>query len=429
MKAIINVQNISKQYRIGTRRASYGTLKETLTGVLRAPLKRMMNWNGHSSGEMVWALEDVNFKVMPGEVLGIIGRNGAGKSTLLKILSRITEPTRGRIKLYGRVGSLLEVGTGFHPELTGRENIYLNGAVLGMSRREINRKFDQIVAFAEIEKFLDTPVKHYSSGMYMRLAFAVAAHLDPEILIVDEVLAVGDAAFQRKCLGKMEDVRKQGRTVLFVSHQLTAIEKICSRVIMLRSGKVDFDGGTQLALNHYLKDLESQSKDLSLENLPRTGTGDVRLTGFSVEDPMGNNLSVVFPGKEVVFLFDYELLSDKQVKNISIGFSVHTSLGDTLTVLYSDYTGITFSALPPKGKIKFKVRDFPYSTGRYYVGARVIADGVEADWPQGFIGCIDVDPGDFYHTGNSSKSHSGIGPVLIRGEWELDEIKRYSPCP
>src|SRR5438128_153139 len=218
MPSMITVENVGKRYRIGRSQAPYSTLRESVTEAIRYPFKKLAGNNGPA--ELVWAVEDASFEVEPGEVVGLIGRNGAGKSTLLKMLSRITEPTKGRILLYGRVGSLLEVGTGFHAELTGRENIYLNGAILGMARNEIVRKFDEIVSFAEVDKFIDTPVKHYSSGMYLRLAFAVAAHLEPETLLVDEVLAVGDAQFQKKCLGKMGDVAKVGRTVLFVSHNM-----------------------------------------------------------------------------------------------------------------------------------------------------------------------------------------------------------------
>ena len=235
MKPIIQVENLGKLYRIGAKQASYTTLRESLTDIARAPW-RLLKRNGQSNPE-IWAIRDVNFEIQQGEVVGMIGRNGAGKSTLLKLLSRITEPTTGRIELNGRIASLLEVGTGFHPELTGRENIYLNGAILGMAHLEINRKFDEIVAFAEVEKFIDTPVKHYSSGMYLRLAFAVAAHLEPEILLVDEVLAVGDGRFQRKCLDKMQDVGKQGRTVIFVSHNMAAVTRLCPRAILLHDGQ------------------------------------------------------------------------------------------------------------------------------------------------------------------------------------------------
>jgi len=250
MIPIIQVRNLSKQYQLGARQAGYGTLRESLVRAVRAPLERFRN--GRRESEILWALKDVSFEVQPGEVVGIVGRNGAGKSTLLKILSQITDPTSGEIDLYGRVASLLEVGTGFHPELTGRENIYLNGALLGMRKAEIERKFDEIVAFSEVEQFLDTPVKRYSSGMYVRLAFAVAAHLEPEILVVDEVLAVGDAEFQRKCLGKMSDVAKRGRTVLFVSHNMPAVKSLCQRAILLSAGQVALEGDVNTVVNKYL---------------------------------------------------------------------------------------------------------------------------------------------------------------------------------
>lgn len=250
MPSIIKVQGLGKQYRIGTDRSAYSTLRDALASTLRSSLRRGRRNNGQE--QKIWALRDVNFEVNAGEVVGIIGRNGAGKSTLLKILSRVTEPTAGRVELHGRVGSLLEVGTGFHPELSGRENIYLNGAILGMRRAEIARNFDDIVAFAEVEKFLDTPVKRYSSGMYVRLAFAVAAHLEPEILIVDEVLAVGDAHFQRKCMNKMQDVSQRGRTVLFVSHNMAAISRLCARTIMLDEGHISQDGPSHKTVGLYL---------------------------------------------------------------------------------------------------------------------------------------------------------------------------------
>jgi len=250
MPPIITVENLGKRYRIGQSRGSYPTLRESVARAIRSPFKKLRTSN--DSSQFVWAVEDVSFEVKSGEVIGVIGRNGAGKSTLLKMLSRVTEPTRGRIKLYGRVGSLLEVGTGFHPELTGRENITLNGVILGMSRKEIRRKFDEIVSFAEVEKFIDTPVKHYSSGMYLRLAFAVAAHLEPEILIVDEVLAVGDARFQRKCLDKMQDVGKQGHTILFVSHNMSAITRLCPKAILLDKGRILCDGPSHQVASVYL---------------------------------------------------------------------------------------------------------------------------------------------------------------------------------
>lgn len=263
-EVVIRCQGLSKRYRIGQHEA-YKALRDVLTDAMTAPFRRLSsslhrgsttpNRNGHNT---FWALKDISFEVKRGEVIGIIGRNGAGKSTLLKIFSRITKPTEGFAEINGRVGSLLEVGTGFHPELTGRENIYLNGAILGMKKKEIERKFDEIVAFAEIDQFLDTPVKHYSSGMYVRLAFAVAAHLEPEILVVDEVLAVGDAGFQKKCLGKMKDVSRSGRTVIFVSHNMTAVRSLCTGAIVLHQGRVVSHGDVDQCISVY--SLEKQFK-------------------------------------------------------------------------------------------------------------------------------------------------------------------------
>jgi lipopolysaccharide transport system ATP-binding protein len=263
---VIKVEGLSKFYRIGSRQSDYRTLRDTITDTFTTFFRKQRKrpegeeLEGDSnlsalgsplSADTIWALKDVSFEIKRGAVVGIIGRNGAGKSTLLKILSRITEPTQGHARIQGRVGSLLEVGTGFHPELTGRENIYLNGAILGMRKAEIERKFDEIVAFAEVERFIDTPIKYYSSGMYVRLAFAVAAHLDPEILLVDEVLSVGDAAFQKKCLGKMGEVSREGRTVLFVSHNLQAVSTLTGNCFVLNNGYLSFSGDTSFALRHY----------------------------------------------------------------------------------------------------------------------------------------------------------------------------------
>ncbi len=294
MKPIVRVEGLSKQYRIGEQRAGYDTLRESIVRAIKAPLNHLRN--GGRASNTIWALKDVNFEVAPGEVVGIIGSNGAGKSTLLKTLSRITEPTHGRVELYGRLASLLEVGTGFHPELSGRENIYLNGAILGMRKLEIDRKFDEIVAFAELEKFLETPVKHYSSGMYMRLAFAVASHLEPEILLVDEVLAVGDAAFQKKCLGKMGEVARQGRTVLFVSHNLTAVRSLCERAIWLDKGQIVKAGETRETLLEYVEHItlpvlqrtwddatQAPGNDLIRIRAARVTSGDQQIT---VESPV-----------------------------------------------------------------------------------------------------------------------------------------------
>ncbi|MEO2088609.1 MAG: ABC transporter ATP-binding protein [Gemmataceae bacterium] len=274
----IKVEALGKRYRLthGQERARYRTLRESLVDAVKAPFRK------RGTTEEFWALSDVSFEVQPGEVVGIIGRNGAGKSTLLKILSRITKPTRGRVEINGRVGSLLEVGTGFHAELTGRENIFLNGAILGMSRREIAIKFDEIVAFAEVEKFLDTPVKRYSSGMYVRLAFAVAAHLEPEILIVDEVLAVGDAGFQQKCLGKIEDVSRSGRTVLIVSHQLNTVRQLCKQAVWLDAGRRKRFGPATKLIEDYLAEAASRPRAavwLDLTRVSRRGSGEARVAG------------------------------------------------------------------------------------------------------------------------------------------------------
>ena len=307
MKPIIRVLNVGKQYRIGARREVNTNLREVLAESIRAPLKRLRN--GKNPASTIWALRDVNFEVQPGEVLGIIGRNGAGKSTLLKILSRITEPTTGRVELYGRVGSLLEVGTGFHPELTGKENIFLNGAILGMKRTEIAHKFDEIVAFAEIDKFLDTPVKHYSSGMYMRLAFAVAAHLEPEILLIDEVLAVGDAEFQAKCLGKMGAVAREGRTVLFVSHNLAAITRLCPRSIFLAEGRVVCDGPSHEVTSAYLTSRHGTTAERVWPDLATAPGNDiVRLNAVRVRTEHGPVTDALDIRKPVRLELDYEVL-------------------------------------------------------------------------------------------------------------------------
>ena len=286
---VIKVENLSKQYRIGAHEG-YKTFRETLVDTVKVPFQRLSSLLSaprsklSSQDDTIWALKNVSFEVQQGEVIGIIGRNGAGKSTLLKILSKITEPTEGRVELRGRIGSLLEVGTGFHPELTGHENVYLYGAILGMDRWEVTRKFDEIIAFAEIEKFIDTPVKRYSSGMYMRLAFAVAAHMETEILLVDEVLAVGDAAFQKKCLGKMGDVSKKGRTVLFVSHNMIAIEHLCNKAILLKSGQITCQGETRQAISSYLSSNKAKiEKDLSIRR-DRQGTGRIKATSVILKN-------------------------------------------------------------------------------------------------------------------------------------------------
>jgi lipopolysaccharide transport system ATP-binding protein len=311
MDPIIRVQGLGKQYQIGGPQAAYSTLRESLMGLARLPLRAFQR-NG--TNRMVWALKDLNFDIQPGEIVGIIGRNGAGKSTLLKILSRVTEPTIGRVELYGRVASLLEVGTGFHPELTGRENIFLNGAILGMSRGEITAKFDEIVAFAEIGEYLDTPVKRYSSGMYVRLAFAVAAYLEPEILVVDEVLAVGDAQFQKKCLDKMRDVSKRGRTVLFVSHNMPAVTRLCERAILMESGKLVMDGPVHKVASHYLRSglgTTAARQWSELESAP--GNDITRLRSVRVRTEEGASTETVDIRSTVGIEMSFDVLKDGHV--------------------------------------------------------------------------------------------------------------------
>jgi lipopolysaccharide transport system ATP-binding protein len=317
----IRCEGLGKQYRIGERER-YKALRDTITDTISAPFRWLRNPQSairNPQSEPFWALRDVSFNVKHGEVVGIIGRNGAGKSTLLKILSRITTPTEGQVKINGRVGSLLEVGTGFHPELTGRENISLNGAILGMRRREIERKFDEIVEFAEIEDFIDTPVKRYSSGMYMRLAFAVAAHLDPEILVVDEVLAVGDAQFQKKCLGKMGEVAQRGRTVLFVSHNMAAVQRLCSEAIWLEKGMIEEAGEVGEVVSRYLKHSFSTMAEQHWDDIATApGNEEVRLRKVSVRPEKGLPSDPITIRTSFIMEFEYWNLQPASRLNLSL---------------------------------------------------------------------------------------------------------------
>lgn len=310
---IIEVKHLSKQYNIGVD-TTYKTLSESVTSAVRHPIKTLKDFR--SQNETFWALKDVNFEVERGEVLGIIGRNGAGKSTLLKILSRITSPTEGEVIMRGRVGSLLEVGTGFHPELSGRENIYFNGSILGMKKREIDEKFDEIVKFSGVEKFLDTPVKRYSSGMQVRLAFSVAANLDPEILVVDEVLAVGDAEFQKKCLGKMGEVAEGGRTVLFVSHQLSSVQKLCSKCLLLDKGSIKLQGETDKVIEYYI----SQDKSSKNKSINRKGNGKIRFENYYVGNEEGKQQDQFLMGDTIYVYFVLNFYED--IKNAEISIEI-----------------------------------------------------------------------------------------------------------
>jgi lipopolysaccharide transport system ATP-binding protein len=368
----IRVEGVGKQFRLGEARTRFPTLRDALTASARragamifSPLR---SFRERTRPETFWALRNVSFEVAEGEVVGIIGGNGAGKSTLLKILSRITEPTEGRVEIHGRVGSLLEVGTGFHPELSGRENTFLNGAILGMTRQEIARKFDEIVAFAEVERFIDTPVKHYSSGMYLRLAFAVAAHLEPEILIVDEVLAVGDASFQKKCLGKMGDVARQGRTVLFVSHNMDAIQRLCTHCLMLEHGQVTAEGPTAAVVSRYLsRNLGSGGPEtwIDLASAPRTGNGDVRFgaawySGLNPE--VGNN---PHPGGHLSVHLTMESRTHRSVKSLAV--SVRTHSGTLLVNADAISLGRPVSLKAGSNTVVFSIDELHLNPGKYVV--------------------------------------------------------------
>ena len=386
-KNVIEVRGIGKRYRLGAagdRQYSYKSLRDILAEVPRKLFRR----HEAKAPPTFWALKDISFDVAEGEVVGLIGRNGAGKSTFLKVLSRVTDPTEGRILLHGRIGSLLEVGTGFHPELTGRENIFLNGAILGMRRAEIVRHFDAIVAFAEVEKFIDTPVKHYSSGMYLRLAFAVAAHLEPEILLVDEVLAVGDAAFQKKCLGKMADISQQGRTVVFVSHNMTALRSLCTRAVWLNEGKVMEDGPAGAVVDHYLQN-NATSKLESRWDDPATAPGDHRarlhLVRVNVKSADTDQIKVSTP---LEIEFQYWNFVPDAVLNVSI--FLYTL--EELCVF-----NITSEADPrPAGLIRHTVRipgDF-LNTGAYYLNFMLVVDTSKAIFTQKNVVAFEVEEGE-----------------------------------
>ncbi|MGI6454039.1 MAG: ABC transporter ATP-binding protein [bacterium] len=373
----IRAQGVSKQYQIGVRRTQHDTLRDTLTDLMKAPLRRFRQLSGnvHRGQEYFHALQDVSFDVRHGEVVGIIGKNGAGKSTLLKVLSRITEPTAGRVELYGRVGSLLEVGTGFHPELTGRENIYMNGSILGMKKKEIDQKFDEIVEFSGVEKFLDTPVKRYSSGMYVRLAFAVAAHLEPEILLVDEVLAVGDAQFQKKCLGKMKDVAGQGRTVLFISHNMQAIRSLCDRCILLSGGQIAAEGNTMEIVQKYLYSGESIQSQVVWSPDERPGNEWIRIHAIRTKNAEGEECSTVYLSEDTIVEIEYEILLEGASAQFSI--LLHDADGNCIFVslsnLEKDYHGTLF----PVGRYQTRCRIHGnlLNPGRYFITVNATAHG------------------------------------------------------
>lgn len=418
-RAII-ASGVGKEYQLSAPQvARYNTLRDTLAGGFAKSLRRFRARNngvdGHSRESRAFrALDDVSFEVKQGDVIGVIGRNGAGKSTLLKILARITDPTTGRIEVRGRMGSLLEVGTGFHPELTGRENIYLSGAILGMSRADIDRKFDEIVEFAEIEKFLSTPAKRYSSGMYMRLAFSVAAHLDPEILLVDEVLAVGDAAFQKKCLGRMTDVAKANRTILFVSHNMSAILNLCTRVIVLDRGRVLVDTDTRSGVARYLELLEGYTGQALSQRTDRKGNQRLKFTEFELRDAEGKRVDRVTCGQSVILAFKYVSDSASPLKSVHISVGIHGAYDEHLFHLATDTAQEDFPELPPAGEVTCNVPQLPLQPGSYpfNVFSRV---GLEiADWIQ-HAGSLEVEAGDFFSSGRLPPP--GQGSFLVAHSW------------
>jgi lipopolysaccharide transport system ATP-binding protein len=414
MSAAITIDGISKCYQIGTQSQPYNTLRDTIMSAITTPFKRLAGRKGQAAKTReFWALKDVSFDVKKGEVIGIIGRNGAGKSTLLKVLSRITEPTQGFAKLKGRVASLLEVGTGFHPELTGRENVYLNGAILGMHKVEIDRKFDQIVAFAETEKFLDTPVKYYSSGMYVRLAFAVAAHLEPEILIVDEVLAVGDQEFQKKCLGRMREVSQgDGRTVLFVSHNIAAIRSLCDRAAYLRNGQLVTVGPAEEVVTEYLNAAKG-NEETNLLMRPRFPGIAASISGFSAK-PAKDSDHLVSGGSAT---FEVEMTIQDPIQNAAVTVMFCSDQGYRV-LAYSSRCEQGLTQLPAgKHIMKCHVDSLPLLEGRYMVDIEIFTGDTVADFVE-HATVVDVSTGNFF--GRAETLMPVEGRVLARSDWELE---------
>lgn len=420
MKPIIRVQQLSKKYLLGERQATT-TFREDLAAMFRAPVRLLSKDRQHKKPvDPLWALRNVSFDVMPGEVVGIIGRNGAGKSTLLKVLSRITAPTEGRVELYGRVGSLLEVGTGFHPELTGRDNIYLNGTILGMRRAEITRNFDAIVAFAEVDRFLDTPVKHYSSGMYMRLAFSVAAHLEPEILIVDEVLAVGDAGFQKKCLGKMGEVARGGRTVLFVSHNMAAVEALCTHCVWLAEGQVCQSGNTPEVIASYMAEghaLAGGACTLVSHPGRKKGSAPV-MKDVMLTDARGERTSSfrTFGTLGVTVTF-----ADFNKNSCPVlGVAIKTQLGAAVCGFNNRFISADIP-VSNDGRITCWIDSLPLTAGTYLIDLYFGDEYRDCDAVEDAIS-FEVVHGDVFGTGKAPPSSAGPVCVPARFEFSYTEV-------
>jgi lipopolysaccharide transport system ATP-binding protein len=428
--AVITVENLSKKYLIGHERdnrigqESFRELLSRNARRLGRTALEMARGRPIVEGDEVedfWALKDVSFEVRRGEVMGIIGRNGAGKSTLLKILGRITEPTTGRVTIRGRVASLLEVGTGFHPELTGRENIFLNGAILGMTTREIKAKFDEIVAFAEVERFLDTPVKRFSSGMYVRLAFAVAAHLEPEILVVDEVLAVGDAEFQKKCLGKMSDVASHGRTVLFVSHNMPSVQQLCSSGLMLEGGHVATCGTIDDTIASYIQSLQRAPIQELDSREDREGDGRLRIVDVTMHDGQGKQIKTAICGQPLEVRFHYRSEFGGSTHAIDAAFKLSNSAGVILTCFANVQTGSVRMTLHKKGYLECYWPKVALRSGTYISTIFVSIDGVTSDWVQNAFQ-LEIEDGDFFDTGNLVPRNEG--EFVFEQRWSSQESTR-----
>lgn len=400
----VSIQGLGKRYRIMHQSDRYGRLSESLAGLVRAPLDRLRGRSGETA-ESFWALKDVTFDVEAGEVMGIVGRNGAGKSTLLKVLSRVTEPTEGRADILGRVSALLEVGTGFHPELTGRENIYLSGSILGMRRNETDRRFDDIVEFAGVEQFLDTPVKRYSSGMLVRLGFAVAAHLEPEVLIVDEVLAVGDASFQKRCLSKMQDVSREGRTILFVSHNMPAVEALCTRAALLDQGSLVATGPSSDVVQRYVEQSSSIAATDLATRPDRRGNGRFRFVSV--------NPAVKTGGESEIRL---RFTSEPGLRSLDVSLALFTLRGEGAANLNTESTGFTFATVPREGTLVCRLPRAALMPGTYRMNVYATANGQLADWVID-AAVIEVSPGDFYGTGKLPPP--GYGSALVPNEWQI----------
>jgi len=423
MSNVITVENLGKKYLLKhrSRQDSYVALRDVMSegakNMGRRLLGRAVPAGSRADQEDFWALRGVSFEVKQGDRVGIIGRNGAGKSTLLKILSRITEPSTGSVRIRGRVASLLEVGTGFHPELTGRENIFLNGAILGMARAEIRKKFDEIVDFAEVEKFLDTPVKRFSSGMYVRLAFAVAAHLEPEILIVDEVLAVGDAQFQKKCMCKMEDVSaKEGRTILFVSHNMGAVKNLCERVVLLNRGAVEAIGSPADIIQKYMTP-EISTSELSFENaFDRTGDKSVSFTSVSYVDEHMRPVQVACTGMAIGIVLDYEVAAHANYSGLSFEVGFYNLSGELIFLCGNSFSGQAFDNLPVKGKMYCWIPSISLAPGLYSLNIYCGYPGQTMDWIQNASHLRVIDA-DFFETGKTPPNNAGM--VWVPHHWEV----------